>query len=243
MIADAVSAINWVADNVSSRIVLAGSSAGGFLAFAAAAQLRNIRPLAVLSVYGINDLTSDEYTQGTSIMGAPPLSNLDELIEELHAARASGASICEYEFPEDLADKRMQWISAIHEAGLYPELMTGLKGISSKIAAEGVGSVPDEYRTFFPLDFFLGHNFPPTVLLHGDADSCVSVEQSKRAYEKLTESGVKAHLELVPGKDHGFDAMEVSVDTDHENPAEESPLFAHLRAVLDFIDQTVKKHN
>ncbi|KAL4801944.1 Alpha/Beta hydrolase protein [Aspergillus unguis] len=47
-------------------------------------------------------------------------------------------------------------------------------------------------------------NFPPTFIVHGDADRMVSVEVSRKLYEVLQEKGVNCGMVEVPGEDHTF---------------------------------------
>ena len=45
---------------------------------------------------------------------------------------------------------------------------------------------------------------PPTLIIHGDADKLVPIEQSRRLIEKLDEAKVPAKLEVRKGKGHGW---------------------------------------
>jgi acetyl esterase/lipase len=48
-------------------------------------------------------------------------------------------------------------------------------------------------------------DFPPTMLIHGNADQVVSVKQSLHMYEKLVDAGAKAELHIFEGQPHSFD--------------------------------------
>jgi dipeptidyl aminopeptidase/acylaminoacyl peptidase len=48
-------------------------------------------------------------------------------------------------------------------------------------------------------------DFPPTMLIHGNADTVVPVEQSLRFYEQLVAAGAKAELHIFEGMPHSFD--------------------------------------
>jgi acetyl esterase/lipase len=52
--------------------------------------------------------------------------------------------------------------------------------------------------------YFVSAKTPPTLIIHGDADVLVPIEQSKRFIEKLKEANVPCHLEIRPGKNHGW---------------------------------------
>ncbi|KAF7557894.1 hypothetical protein G7Z17_g277 [Cylindrodendrum hubeiense] len=237
---DAKTAVRWVHQHLARRIIIAGSSAGGYLALLAAAQLRSIRPVAVLSIYGINSPASADYTTlGSTLMGAPPMANLEKVVQDLKAAAEKGEPISGYPFPEDKNDRRMGWIAALHEATIYPDIICGVPGLSKSIRMDGVQIIPKEVRQFFPLDFGLDAGFPPTAFLHGDQDSCVNVAQSVQAAEKLRNAKIKVLLEVVAGKDHGFDAMEVAPGVNVEAEGESGDISVHLKSILRFLDEAV----
>ena len=47
-----------------------------------------------------------------------------------------------------------------------------------------------------------GRDFPPFLMLHGDADSVVLYEDTERLYRRLTELGDQADLVRVTGAEH-----------------------------------------
>ena len=49
---------------------------------------------------------------------------------------------------------------------------------------------------------------PPTLIIHGEADTLVPIQQSERYLAKLKETGVETKLERRPGKGHGWLGME-----------------------------------
>ncbi len=51
-------------------------------------------------------------------------------------------------------------------------------------------------------------NMPPTLIIHGDADLLVPIQQSQRLIEKLEEAKVTCKLEVRPGKAHGWPGIE-----------------------------------
>ncbi|GAE00258.1 hypothetical protein AN5432.2, partial [Paecilomyces variotii No. 5] len=74
IIQDVVDAVCWVHENISTRVIIAGSSAGGYLALAAAAHPDTPRPIAVLSIYGMLNPASDRYIHP----GKPLLAQVDD---------------------------------------------------------------------------------------------------------------------------------------------------------------------
>ncbi|KAL3485499.1 Alpha/Beta hydrolase protein [Aspergillus germanicus] len=215
-LSDTLDAVNWVRQNISDRVIITGSSAGGYLALATAAHPSCPRPLAVLSVYGMLDLASGRYIKpGQALVNS--VENLSTTLQEIHAATKDGQVLDGYPFPATPAtDKRHIWIRALHEAARYPDVLTRSPGLAEQIIDNGVSVLPEEFRPLFPLSFGLREGFPPTVLLHGDADVLVGFEQSAAAAEKMVSIGIDVHLERVPGQGHGFDAK-TFIDLDAEN--------------------------
>lgn len=54
---------------------------------------------------------------------------------------------------------------------------------------------------------------PPTLLIHGDADTLVPLQQSERMIQKLTSVGVPCKLIVAKGKGHGWLGIEKDVET------------------------------
>jgi dipeptidyl aminopeptidase/acylaminoacyl peptidase len=50
--------------------------------------------------------------------------------------------------------------------------------------------------------YMVTSSFPPTLLIHGDADQLVPVQQSKDMNDALQKAGVKHNLIIVPGGGH-----------------------------------------
>jgi dipeptidyl aminopeptidase/acylaminoacyl peptidase len=79
----------------------------------------------------------------------------------------------------------------------------------------GAGVSPDELRAYFAAlqqqtQRHLGTVTAPLLLLHGDADDLVPIQQSRRLVDMAREQGLPARLITVPGMGH---------DNDHEDAA------------------------
>ncbi|KAH6723525.1 Alpha/Beta hydrolase protein [Leptodontidium sp. MPI-SDFR-AT-0119] len=238
MLSDAVDAFNWVSSNISQKIIVAGSSAGGYLAFHVASQASSPRPMAVLSVYGMNNLTDDRYTRGTTVMGIPDIPAI-QFIADIEAAKTEQA-LSGYDFPlNPSTDKRFLWATIVHQQALFPELLTGIPNLGKQIKGSGMDAIPAEARKFFSVPFKIEASFPPTALVHGSSDRAVNIDQSTAVAGILKASGVKVHLEVVEGKDHGFDAgFSEDIDVEEDGPKADSVL-AQLKSVVAFLDDTV----
>ncbi|MES2593878.1 MAG: alpha/beta hydrolase [Verrucomicrobiota bacterium] len=85
---------------------------------------------------------------------------------------------------------------------------------------------PELYKQFSVLTY-LDPKDPPFLILQGDADTTVDVEQSRTLARALTQQGIEHHLEIIPGAPHTF----------HLQPTQKDlrPL------VLAFFDKHLKK--
>ena len=68
---------------------------------------------------------------------------------------------------------------------------------------------------------------PPFLIMHGEADTAISPEQSRSLYAALTSAGASAKLDLVPGVNHGFAGA-----TPKQAQEILSTVFAYLDATL-----------
>ena len=50
-------------------------------------------------------------------------------------------------------------------------------------------------------------DMPPTFIVHGEADTLVTVDQSQRFADKAIAEGLNVRLETRPGKEHGWPTM------------------------------------
>jgi dipeptidyl aminopeptidase/acylaminoacyl peptidase len=75
-------------------------------------------------------------------------------------------------------------------------------------------------------------SYPPTLLLHGDADTDVPYEQSVMVAEQLARAGVEHELLSIDGGGHGFDGRM------------ESPVVSRaFQRVLAFLNRHLEENN
>jgi acetyl esterase/lipase len=245
IVEDAIDAAVWVSKNVAPRILLAGSSAGGYLALAIAANRRAPPLLATLFIYGMLDLTASRYVRaGTNLGGAPPVET-QELLEQVTVAMQSGDVIDGYEFPaQPPTDRRFRWVAALHQDAVIPDVLTRMPGLSQNIRELGAQVIPEQLRDLFPATFRLTKAFPPTALLHGDADILVDYRQSSGLAERLGTLGINVLLEKAVGQGHGFDVKSIPSSIDvHLQRADDPEFYQSLRRVLMFLDSIIAKAN
>ena len=66
--------------------------------------------------------------------------------------------------------------------------------------------VPERHRVLFPT-ILVNSSWPPTLMIHGTADTAVPILSSRRMKQLLTNVGVSAELIEVEGKEHVFDVQ------------------------------------
>jgi dipeptidyl aminopeptidase/acylaminoacyl peptidase len=82
-------------------------------------------------------------------------------------------------------------------------------------AARLIGGIvrdnPEKAKQVSPV-YHIDKNDPPFLIIHGDKDTQVPVEQSKKLYAKLDEAGVPCTLVVINGAGHGgkeFDSARI----------------------------------
>jgi acetyl esterase/lipase len=80
----------------------------------------------------------------------------------------------------------------LREAGLFPDRR---------------GEIPEKWKLASPV-YHVRKDSPPTLILHGTADTTVDRGQSVELDRKLSEAGVEHRLILLPGIGHTFDLQQ-----------------------------------
>ena len=89
------------------------------------------------------------------------------------------------------------------------------------------------------MSFGLKSDFSPIILLHGDEDVLVGLDQSTAVTEKMRSLGIDVHLEIAKGQGHGFEAKGV-IDIDAEDVEGENVAIKDcLRRVVTALEKAV----
>ena len=211
IIADLNDAMTWVHDegpkllNVdAARIGVVGHSAGGYLALMAGC-CSPVRPSAVVSFYGYGDIVGDWYAKPDTFY------NHQMPVSKEEAAASVGDHPISY---SDDFHKRWPFYLYCRQQGLWP----------NEVGGRDPETDPEFFQGYCP-EKNVTPAFPPTLLLHGDADTDVPHTQSLQMDEAFKAAGVDHELIIVPGGAHGFDGAGM------ENPAV-ADVFEHVRAFL-----------
>ncbi len=167
------------------RIVLAGGSAGAHL--------------ALLAAYTPNHPQLD-----------PPDARIDTAVRAVVAYYPPVDIYRLFQYGEAMYDERyvikpaLTWLLKV--AGLMQTGDTFISPLEMMVSlVDGrPDEVPDRYALASPLNH-LGDHCPPTLLLHGQHDCLVPVEQSRVLRNALLKYGVEVALVEYANSDHGFD--------------------------------------
>lgn len=257
---DIKSAYNWATNSLNAlfpaaeadlvRVIVAGSSAGGWCSLVCAAQFSVPgsacpSPRALLLICPMTDPGGHR-----CIIKGTPLANttLDSDTAEKTLAeiqrRVENREVSFGEaFPKDEKEfatkKRLPFLNAIIHEGLYADYTTGIARFGERIRSMGkMNAIGGELETLFPLDFGITERgrFPRCVLVHGTADREVDVGESDILVERLRSVGSEVEFFPVKGKGHMFDHD----ITDCEDGDTENHTIQALQACLRALDCFLK---
>lgn len=165
------------------RIAVAGGSAGGYLTLMAGFCLAP-RPRALASFWGYGDIAGPWYSRPDPFYSKQPAVPKEE---------AYGAVGSEVISEPPGKNSRGRFYLYCRQQGLWPKEVTG----------HDPDAEPRWFDRFCPVRN-VSAQYPPTMLIHGTADTDVPYEQSKMMAEKLAQGGVEHEFLTVPDGGHGL---------------------------------------
>lgn len=167
-----------------NRIAVVGQSAGGYLTLLAGAKLKPA-PKALVAWYGYGDLAGDWYAKPDPFYRKQP-----EVSKEEAFAAVGAAELSEPPTP----NSRGRFYLYTRQQGAWPLLVTGFDPVAQR----------QQLDRYCPVRL-VRRGYPPAMLLHGDNDTDVPVEQSREMAAELKRRGIAHELIVLPGRPHGFD--------------------------------------
>jgi acetyl esterase/lipase len=219
IVADVEAAYDWLISegpallNVDpDRVAIVGHSAGGYLTLLAGSRVEP-PPKALVAFYGYGDLTGTWATQPSTS------HNQGEKITREQADRALRGSGNDCVPSGSALEGRFDYYVYARQQGTWPLEVSGHDPLTEAAwfrAYEPVQNVTTDY--------------PPTMLLHGRADTDVPFAAAERMAAALEEQGVAYELVSRAGWNHVFDQVE----------AGSADVQAALGQVIAFLDGHLK---
>lgn len=184
-----------------NRLGVIGHSAGGYLTLMTGFMIQP-RPKTLVSYYGYGDIVGPWYSRPDPFYCRQPRVSHDE----------AWASVGTHQISETTSASRFRFYLYCRQNGLWPNEVVGLDPSADATAFDPfcpIRNVTDAY--------------PPTLLLHGDADTDVPHQLSVDMAAALTIAGVEHRLITIPNGPHGFDnALTLDTIKSNTSPAGEA---------------------
>lgn len=167
------------------RCVVTGGSAGGYLALLAGTRLKR-HPRAIVAYWpftDIGDVDGPEFVEWQRTGFA--------LVNEADAYRGVGKKVLTgTKFGSDVAKARDSFVRYVCQNGLWTKEVAGLALTDRK------------KRELYSPVRIAKRDFPPTLLIHGAADSICRLSESETMAARLAQMKVPHQLITVPGAGH-----------------------------------------
>jgi acetyl esterase/lipase len=190
IIEDLRDAYTWLHDqgpklfNVdTSRIVVAGGSAGGYLTLMTGFCVKP-RPAALISLWGYGDIAGDWYIKPSEFYRQQPLVAKDEAWKGVSGPPVTSRARGDKGPGRFYLYCRQQGLWTTNVAGIDPR--TQDPALTPYCPARNVT-----------------RDYPPTILIHGTRDTDVPFEQSVEMDKEMTRAGVEHKLIPIPNAGHG----------------------------------------
>jgi acetyl esterase/lipase len=166
------------------RVAGMGASAGGYLTLVAGYRV-NPRPRALVSLFGYGDIIGDWYTTPSP----HPRHNRKKYTETEARQAVQGPVVS-----NDRERKQSHvFYDYCRQNGLWPKMVSGWDPKRE----------PEKFFPFMPVKN-VTKDYPPTVLIHGTADTDVPFEESKLMADEFKKHGVPFEFYEIAGGEHGL---------------------------------------
>jgi acetyl esterase/lipase len=167
------------------RVAVVGESAGGYLTLVTGFRV-DPRPVALVALYGYGDLIGEWYTSPS-----PHACHHQLHLTADEAARlAAGPTISDDRQRDGDGHAFYQYC---RQHGRWPFEVSGWDPLRDA----------QRFQALMPVAN-VSSDFPPTLLIHGDLDTDVPIDQSERMAEELRTCGVAHRLLTLAGAEHGL---------------------------------------
>jgi acetyl esterase/lipase len=167
-----------------SRIAVAGGSAGGYLTLMTGFCVKP-RPAALVSLWGYGDIAGDWYIKPSEFYRRQPLVTKDEAWKGVSGPPVTSRARGDKTPGRFYLYCRQQGLWTTNVAGIDPRTQDA--ALTPYCPARNVTP-----------------NYPPTLLIHGTRDTDVPFEQSTEMDKELARAGVEHKLIPIPNAGHGI---------------------------------------
>jgi acetyl esterase/lipase len=189
IVEDVQDAFHWVRSDSrklnidADRICVCGGSAGGYLTLMIGRCVQPA-PRALASLWGYGDITRPWCSRPDPYYLRQRRVTADEAQSVIGRSPVSEA---------DTDSRRRRFYLYCRQQGLWPEQVAGRNPQADASWFEAYCPVRNLTRAY-----------PPTLLIHGTADTDVPLEESAFAADRLRAAGVEHRLALIDGAEHGL---------------------------------------
>jgi len=178
------------------RIAIVGHSAGGYLTLVAGFRFMP-SPKALVVFYGYGDITGAWYSQPDSFYNQLKAVSKDQAFQSIGDTIISGVA------SESLGSSRFLFYLFCRQHGLWP----------IEVSGHDPKKESDWFHDYEPIRN-ITPAYPPTMLLHGEKDTDVPIQQSLLMADLFKENGVEFEFISNSNWGHAFDE-----DSGMDNPA------------------------
>jgi len=167
------------------RIAVMGGSAGGYLTLVTGYRVQP-RPVALVSLWGYGDLVGDWY----STPSPHPRHQTSKLTRDEAYRQVSGPPVSD---SRDRKGDGGAFYQFCRQQGLWPKAVSGWDPRTER----------EKFVPFMPVANVTAE-YPPTLLVHGDQDTDVPIEQSTLMRDEFAKHKVPHRLITLAGAEHGL---------------------------------------
>ena len=191
ILGDVADAFEWIrerADDLkvdTSKIAVLGGSAGGYLTLATGYRVKP-RPACLVPFWGYGDLVGDWYSKPS-----PHKRHNRVKFTETHARKqVAGPPVSDSRLRKGNGGDFYNWC---RQTGRWPLEVSGWDPHTE----------PEKFYPYMPVKNVTA-DYPPTLLIHGTADTDVPHEQSVLMQREFKKHGVSHRLVSIKGGEHGL---------------------------------------
>lgn len=199
IIQDVEDSLHWIQEQGPSkfnadpnRIAVIGGSAGGYLTLVTGYRVQP-RPKALVALWGYGDLVGPWYSQPSP----HPRHHTIKTTRDEAYQQVAGPAVADSRDRKGDGGKFYQYC---RQTGAWPKAVSGWDPHAE----------PEKFFPYMPVKN-VSSEYPPTLLIHGEADTDVPYEQSVMMAAEFKKHGVEHRLINLPGAEHGLPGLDKKI--------------------------------